>query len=92
MRKTLTLTATAVSLAITIAVPTAAQARFGAGAIADVVAGTPSAQTVQYYGGYGYRAYRPYYAPRYYGGGYYSDYYRLGYPGSRDSLNTCAYC
>lgn len=92
MRHALTITAAAVSLAITIAAPTAAQARFGAGAIADAVASTPSAQTVQYYGGYGSRAYRPYYAPRYYGNNYYADYYRYGYPGSRDSLNTCSYC
>ncbi len=48
----------------------------------------PTSAQAQYYGGY---SYRPYYAPRYYGGGYY-DYYRYGYPGSRDSLNTCAYC
>jgi hypothetical protein len=90
MRKLVTISAIAVSLAITMAAPTAAQARFGAGAIADAVAAVPSAQPVQYYYG-GYR-YRPYYAPRYYGGGHYSDYYRYGYPGSRDSLNTCAYC
>jgi len=49
----------------------------------------PTSAQAQYYGGYSY--YRPYYAPRYYGGGYY-DYYRYGYPGSRDSLNTCSYC
>lgn len=89
MLKVVAFIGTAVSLgAIAIAAPTAAQARFGASALADAVAAIPSAQLVQYYGGY---RYRPYYAPRYYGGGYY-DYYRYGYPGSRDSLDTCAYC
>lgn len=48
----------------------------------------PTSAEAQYYGGY---SYRPYYAPYYYGGGYY-DLRRYGYPGSRDSLNTCAYC
>ncbi len=52
----------------------------------------PTTAEAQYYGGYGgYSYYRPYYAPRYYGGGYY-DYYRYGNPSSRDSLNTCSYC
>lgn len=58
------------------------------------VATPDKAEAQYYYGGGSY--YRPYYAPRYYGGGYYgggySDYRRYGYPGSRDSLNTCAYC
>jgi hypothetical protein len=48
----------------------------------------PTTAEAQYYGGYGYRSY---YAPRYYGG-YYSDYYRLGNPNTRDALNTCSYC
>jgi hypothetical protein len=86
MRKILMIGSAALALGVAaVAMPTGAQARFGADAIAQATA-APSAQPVQYYGGY-----RSYYAPRYYGGGYY-DYYRYGYPGSRDSLNTCAYC
>ena len=89
MRTLLTTTAVAISVAITIAAPSVAQARFGAGAIADAVI-APSAQPAQYYGGR-YRYSRPNYRPRYYGGGY-SDYRRHGYAGSRDALDTCAYC
>ena len=86
MHKIVTITAAAVALAtMAIAAPTGAQARFGAGAIADAVASAPAAQPVQYYGGY--RSYRP----RYSGGGYY-DYRRSGYASSRDALDTCAYC
>jgi hypothetical protein len=87
MRKILTIGAVATLAAVALAPPTAAQARFGAGAIADAAAAASSVQPAQYYGGYGYR----YYRPRYYGGGYY-DYRRYGYPGSRDALDTCAYC
>lgn len=88
MLKVVAIIGTAVSLgAIAIAAPAGAQPGFGAGAIVDAVAAVPSAQPVQYYGGYS----RRYYAPRYYGGGYY-DYRRYGYPGSRDALDTCAYC
>jgi hypothetical protein len=87
MRKLLAITATTASLAITIAAPSAAHARLGAGTLAEAIAGTVAAQPAQYYGG----SYRPYYAPRYYRGGYY-DYYRYGYSGSRDALDTCAYC
>ncbi len=55
-----------------------------------VTVAAPTRAEAQYYGGYGYRSY---YAPRYYGGGGgYYDYRRYGYPGSRDALNTCAYC
>ena len=87
MRKILAITATALGLAaLTVIVPTGAQARFGAGAIADAVTSVPIAQPAQYYGGY--RSYRP----RYYNGGGYYDYRRYGYPGSRDALDTCAYC
>ena len=85
MRKSVTIVATALSLgALAVMVPTGAQARFGAGAIADAATGAPSVQRAQYYG-------RSYYTPRYYGGGYY-DYRRYGYSGSRDALDTCAYC
>jgi hypothetical protein len=86
MRKILMIGSAALALGVAaIALPPGAEARFGAGAIAQAT-DAPAAQPVQYYGGY-----RSYYAPRYYGGGYY-DYRRYGYPGSRDSLNTCAYC
>jgi hypothetical protein len=86
MHKIVTIAAAAVALsAITIAAPTGAQARFGAGAIADAVAAVPSVQPAQYRGGY--RSYRP----RYSGRGYY-DYRRSGYASSRDALDTCAYC
>lgn len=85
MHKLLTTSAVIASLAAlgTIAAPTGAEA--------------------QYYGGYQrtyptYRAYpapsyRPFFytPPSYRGGGYY-DYRRYGYPGSRDALDTCAYC
>lgn len=88
MRKFLAIAATALGLvALAVSMPTGAQARFGAGAIADAVAAAPSIQPVQYYGGYR----RSYYAPRYSGRGYY-DYRRYGYASSRDALDTCAYC
>jgi|EndMetStandDraft_4_1072995.scaffolds.fasta_scaffold900415_1 hypothetical protein len=60
--------------------PTSADARFGAGSVADAVA-APQVEQVQYY--YGYRRpyyyrpyYRPYYAPRYYAPRYYAPRYR----------------
>ena len=88
MRKTLTITAAIASLGlIAVAAPTGAQARFGAGAIAQATSES-SAQPAQYYGGY----YRPYYAPRYYNGGGYYDYRQYGYSGSRNALDTCSYC
>jgi len=88
MRNILIIGSAALSLGVaTVAMPTGAQARFGAEAIAQATDVAVAAQPVQYYGGY----HRPYYAPRYYGGGGYYDYYR-GYSGSRDSLNTCSYC
>lgn len=86
MRNILTIGTAALALGVAaIAMPGDAQARFGAGATAQANEVAPAAQPVRYYG------YRSYYAPRYYGGGYY-DYYRYGYPGSRDSLLTCSYC
>lgn len=86
MHKFLSISATSLGLvALIISMPTVAQARFGAGVIAEAVASAPSVQPAQYYGGY--RAYRP----RYSGGGYY-DYRRYGYASSRDALDTCAYC
>lgn len=87
MRKIVIIGSAAIALAVAaIAAPTGAEARFGGAVIAQAAAEVPTAQPVQYYGGYSY------YRPRYYGGGYYSDYYRYGYPGSRNSLDTCSYC
>ena len=87
MLKIVTIIATAASLGLVLAAaPANAQSRFGAGAIADAVAGVPSAQPAQYYG-----RYRGYHAPRYYSRGYYG-YRHYGYKNSRDALATCAYC
>jgi len=71
MRRTVVIIATVVSLgALTLAASTNAEARFGAGMIADAASGGSSAQPAQYGYGYGYQPYygyyRPYYAPRYY--------------------------
>jgi hypothetical protein len=91
MQKITTLIASSIVIAAAaIAAPGIAQARFGAGAIADAVAGIPTAQPAQYYGGY--RTYRPRsYAPRTYAPRYdNAPPYR--YPGSRDALDTCAFC
>ena len=81
MRKIVMVTAMAVSVGVMSLVSlTNAEARFGAGTIAEASAGGSTAQPAQYYGGYRY-GYRRYYGPRYY-----------GYKNSRDALNTCAYC
>lgn len=88
MRKILTITAAIAGLGLlTLAATTGAEARFGAGALAQATDAS-SAQPAQYYGGY----YRPYYAPRYYNGDGYYDYQRYGYTGSRNALDTCSYC
>ena len=64
---------------------TNAEARFGAGMIVEASDGRSTAQSAQYYGGYGYyrrgMATRGDCAPRY-----------DGYKDSRDALNTCSYC
>ena len=96
MRKIIII-ATVMSLgAITIAASTDAEARFGAGAVANAVADVSSAQPAHYYGRrYHRRAYygRGYYAPRYYAPRYYAPrYYYGGYKNSRDALATCRYC
>ena len=92
MRKIVLIIATVTSLAaIAISAPNTAQARFGAGAIADAVNGVSPAQPAQYY-----RSYRRY--PNYYGAYAYSPnynyYYTPGYqyPGSREALDTCSFC
>ena len=81
MRTIVMVPATLVSCGvISLVALTNAEARFGAGTIAESSANSSTAQSAQYYGGYRY-AYRRYYGPRYY-----------GYKNSRDALNTCAYC
>ncbi len=103
MRKIVLIAATAMCLgAVTISAPDKAEARFGAIAIAEVPAGTSSAQPARYYYR-GYRAYRRY--PGYYGAygsayayqpsPYYNYWYNAPariYSGSREALDTCSLC
>ena len=100
MRKIVIIAAVTGLSAIAIAAPTGAEARFGAGAIANAVADVSPAEPAQYYGRRHYRRHyaRGYYAPRYYAPRYYApryyapNYYSYSYKNSRDALATCAYC
>jgi hypothetical protein len=92
MQRNTTLIATSILIGTAaIAAPPVAHARFGASAIAEAAASALIAQPAQYYTGYrDYRAPRTYaprtYAPRYHNAPPYR------YPGSRDALDTCAFC
>ena len=92
MRKIAATIATALSLgALAIAMSAGAEARSGASV--DTVASAPIAQSAQDYSGQ--RRYRSY-APRSYTPRYtpprYNNAPRYIYPGSRDALDTCAFC
>lgn len=79
---------TVVIVGAAIAAPTVAQARFGAGAIADAVFDLSAAQPAQYRR----RAYRPTYPPRTYTQPQHDTVSPYRYPGSRGALDSCAFC
>lgn len=93
MRKIVLIIAAVTSLgAVAISAPNTAQARFGAGAMAE--ASASRAQPVQYYGGY--RRYPSYYGAYAYAPSPSSNYWYSApariYSGSREALDTCADC
>ena len=79
---------TVVIVSAAIAAPTVAQARFGAGAIAEAVANLSAAQPAQYRP----RAYRRTYPPRTYTQPQQDTVSPYRYPGSRGALDSCAFC
>ena len=91
MRKTTTLIAVSIFAGVAaIAVPAPAQARFGAGAIADAVTDLSVVQPAQYQRGH--RTYRRNTAPRPYTPPQSSTAPSYRYPGSRGALDSCAFC
>lgn len=98
MRKRALIVATVMSLgAVAISMPTSAQARFGAGAMAEAVNSVTPIQPAQYYRGYRqypgyYGAYGAYaYAPSPNSNYWYNAPARI-YSGSREALDTCSLC
>ena len=102
MRKIVLIVATVMSLGmLTILAPNAAQARFGAEAIAAAVTNVSSAQPAQYYRGSrrypgAYGAYGSAYGAYAYQPSPYRNYWYNApasvYSGSREALDTCSLC
>lgn len=95
MRKIFLIIATVTSVgAITISAPDTAQARFGAGAMAESIAGLSPVQPAQYSGGY--RQYPSYYGAYAYAPSPSRNYWYNApasvYSGSREALDSCALC